>query len=266
MSRVVSGGGGVPIVWMRRPGDGLRTIWVHATGFCKEIWDPVFDELTSGGVPWQAVAYDQRSHGPSGVPTGALDPWDLGRDALAVVDAAGGVDVGIGHSSGGAALVMAELLRPGTFRVLLLMEPIIFPDRDPAIAAPFVDKTLRRRRRFASPQQAYDLYRGKEPFSTWDERSLWAYLGGGLRRTAEEWELACRPENEAAFYRAFVRLGVWDRLGEVRAAVDVIVGAASDTYPPGHVDELVARFPDGNLTDLLYDLCHNCPAERFRRR
>ena len=79
--------------------------------------------------PHPVVAPDQRGHGDSSTPPPPYDWWDLGRDLLEVVADGCGLErpVGLGHSSGAAALVMAELLRPGTFASLVLVEPIIFP-------------------------------------------------------------------------------------------------------------------------------------------
>ncbi len=98
---------------------------VHATGFCKEMWGPVVDPHLLG----QAVlAFDQRGHGDSAVPTPPFDWWDLGRDTLQWRHRLGeGGVVGLGHSSGATALMMAELLEPGAFQSLVLIEPVVFP-------------------------------------------------------------------------------------------------------------------------------------------
>ena len=83
-------------------------------------------------APHPVLAADQRGHGDSSTPPPPYDWWDLGRDLLAVVDACrlerpGGP----GPLSGAAALVLAELLRPGAFASLALVEPIIFSFRRP---------------------------------------------------------------------------------------------------------------------------------------
>ena len=54
-------------------------------------------------------------------------------DTMAVVDGlALDPPAAMGHSMGGAALLMAELARPGTFRALVLFEPIVLPPDRPA--------------------------------------------------------------------------------------------------------------------------------------
>ena len=53
--------------------------------------------------------------------------WDgFADDVLAVVDAWGVDDlVAVGHSKGGAALLLAEQRRPGTFAALFCYEPVV---------------------------------------------------------------------------------------------------------------------------------------------
>ena len=80
------------------------------------------------------MALDFRGHGDSTAPSEHPYSWDgFADDVLAVVDRLGlERPIGVGHSKGGAALVLAEQRRPGTFSRLWLFEPVIMP---PEIAA-----------------------------------------------------------------------------------------------------------------------------------
>ena len=114
-SRTVEGDGGVPLsVLELRSGASPETVlFAHATGFCKEVWLPIVDDVADA-CQIDAVLFDTRAHGSSGRSDPPLDWWDLGRDVLALTDPQGAV-VGVGHSAGAASLVLAELMAPGTF-------------------------------------------------------------------------------------------------------------------------------------------------------
>jgi pimeloyl-ACP methyl ester carboxylesterase len=217
---------------------------VHATGFCKELAEPVVAELAALTGGFRAIAIDQRAHGDSGTPAPPFDWWDIGRDLVEVVDDAAPV-VGAGHSAGGAALVLAELLRPGTFAALVLVEPIIFPPpyfRDPD--NPMARLARKRRDVFAGRNAAYENWRSKEPFSSWDDRALRAYVTGGLRDDgAGEVTLKCSKAAEAEFFIAATAHAAWDRLGEVAAPTLILAGERSTTHQEPFARELASRMP-----------------------
>lgn len=233
---------------------------VHATGFCKEVWQPVVRRMTRARL---VVAVDQRGHGDSPPVPGPCDWWDLGRDLLRVIDhLAGRRPVGLGHSSGGAALVMAELLRPGTFSALLLVEPIIFPP--PYFRAadnPMSAAARRRRAAFPSPDAACSAWRGRGAFRGWTAEALDLYVAHALREQDGAWVLKCSPEVEAEFYRGATAHGAWERLGEVACPVVLVVGAGSDTYSGSFGRALAARFAAARL-EVVEGAGHFVPMER----
>src|SRR5438270_8654054 len=57
----------------------------NSLGATLAMWDPQVAALTEH---FRVVRYDRRGHGKSGVPTGPYNMEMLGRDALAVLDAA----------------------------------------------------------------------------------------------------------------------------------------------------------------------------------
>ena len=232
---------------------------VHATGFCKELWGPVAQLLR----PHLVVAPDQRGHGDSSTPAPPYDWWDLGRDVLAVVAGCGlERPAGLGHSSGAAALVMAELLHPGTFSCLALVEPIIF-NFPPARVEdfPMTQAALRRRRSFPSPEAAVEALRGRGAFAGWDEAVLALYAAHGLRPEGEAWVLKCAPAIEAEFYRGAPAHGAWSRLHEVACPVLLLAGAASDSHPAAFMEEMRARFGGARL-EVVPGVGHFVPMER----
>lgn len=239
--------------------------FVHATSFCKEVWTPVIEELRHFGSELPAVAWDQRSHGESGRSSLPIDWWDLADDALAVIESIGGPTIGVGHSSGAAALLMAEIRRPGTLKMIVAVEPTVFPPPyGSADNHPLAISARRRRARFADPGEARANFAGKEIFARWDDRALDGYIAGGLRPNGDEYELACLPEHEASFYAGAGTHRAWDRLGELQVPVVLVVGSESDSHTPSFVEALASQFRDVQTT-VVSEAGHFLPMEQPAR-
>src|SRR3954452_12771481 len=100
----------------------------HATMFCGHIWAPVARHLDQ----FRWFAPDVRAHGHASTPPEVDLSWPaMARDMLAVVDqltATGRTPRrAVGHSMGAAALLMAELARPGTFDEIWCYDPVVRP-------------------------------------------------------------------------------------------------------------------------------------------
>jgi pimeloyl-ACP methyl ester carboxylesterase len=222
---------------------GPSLVFVHATGFCKEVSIPIVEEVISRCGPLHAVAIDQRAHGESGVPAVPFDWWDVGGD---VVELAGrwAPVVGVGHSAGGAALLLAELTQPGLFDELVLVEPIVFPPpygRFPD--NPMATAARRRRNYFPSREFAKESWSSKPAFSGWQDRAMDAYVSGGLRPEGAGFVLKCTPSSEAEFFTAATEHRAWDRLGEVSVATTIIAGEHSTTHQEPFLGALAGRMP-----------------------
>ena len=224
-----------------RPSDRPSVVVVHATGFCKELSIPIVDDLHEQWGPAHVVAIDQRAHGDSGTPPVPFDWWDVGRDLVELVGKWPRV-VGVGHSAGGAALVLAELTAPATFDALVLVEPIMFPppygrypDNPMAVAA------RRRRRRFESRAAAHENWSSKPAFAGWQARAMDSYVAGGLRSVADGVVLKCTPESEAEFFIAATDHRAWDRLGEIDVETTIVAGEHSTTHGEPFLGALAGR-------------------------
>lgn len=255
--------------------DGLRVVYsdwgssadrplivlVHATGFCKELCAPVVDDLSELASGFRALAIDMRGHGDSDSPEYPFDWWGVGGD---IVDLAGGSApvIGVGHSAGAAALMLAELARPGTFAGLVLVEPIVFPPPYGHFPDhPMVRAARRRRDRFASREAALSNWASKQAFGGWEDRAMRAYVAGGLRADGDEFVLKCARESEAEFFAAGTQHGAWDRLGELNVESLIIAGEHSTTHQKPFVEDLVQQMPNASY-EIVPETSHMIWMER----
>lgn len=247
-------------------GPGDRTVlFCHATGFNGGAWGPLAASLGDGFDRW---AMDFRAHGSSRLVEGASLEWSAMRDdVLAVVDELAvepGTLLGVGHSMGGCALVLAEQARPGTFAGLWLYEPVIAPwaevSPDLARANPLAEGAERRRASFPSFDAALANYAGKPPLSTLRADALNAYVRAGFEEGEDgQVHLRCRPEHEAAVFRASSGNDAFERLGELGLPVRVVKGG-DEVGVAAFAPAVAARTPQGTLEEHAH-LGHFGPLE-----
>ncbi|MGZ8786471.1 MAG: alpha/beta fold hydrolase [Acidimicrobiia bacterium] len=241
-----------------------HVLLAHATGFCKEVWDPVVAELRALGWGGSITAWDAPGHGGSPGLAEPFDWWDTARATLDVIAASepAGPKLGVGHSMGGASLVMAELLAPGTMRGLILIEPITFPPPFQRVEEnPLAVGATRRRASFASRKDALDNFAAKAAFARWDKRALQAYVDGGLVKRDGRFWLACDPHVEADAYRSGTDHGAYARLPEIACPVLILAGAASESHPDAFVEHLADLVQDGRYL-IIPGTGHFLPMER----
>lgn len=241
---------GTPIATYDLDGSGDDLLLVHATGFCAAVWAPLAAELGEH----RRAALDVRGHGRSGVPEAGMH-WDgTAADVLATVDALGlERPFGVGHSMGGASLLLAEQARPGTFRGLWLFEPIVFPPHLQAASGsdnPLAEGARRRRASFDSPRAAYDNFAAKAPLSSLTPAALAAYVQHGFEQLPDgSVRLRCRPEVEASTYEMGGVHHAYDHLGEVRCPVTVVRGTDQVPGPASFAPAIADALPSGHLED-----------------
>jgi pimeloyl-ACP methyl ester carboxylesterase len=262
--RTVTAPDGVALAVHEHGGEGQPTLFCHATGFHGAVWEPMSAALGDGFERW---AIDFRAHGASVVPPGSALPWKAMRDdLLAVIDDLGvepGQLLGIGHSMGGAVLLLAEQLRPGTFRGLWLFEPIL-PVRDPeevGVSNETMSATARRRRpSFASVEAALANFASKPPLDVARADALHAYVRHGLVAGEDgAAHLACRPDDEARIYEEAMLHHARDHLGRVQCPV-VITAGGNPEGPALYGLSAVELLPHGRV-EVHEHLTHFGPLE-----
>jgi pimeloyl-ACP methyl ester carboxylesterase len=241
---------------------GRALLASHATGFCAHVFQPFAEAIADTHHVW---AHDFGGHGASPVPVDYLFTWDrFGDDVLAVIDALE-LDhpVAIGHSMGGAALVMAEVRRPGTFAGLYLYEPILFPHDGPRPegASPMVMAAQRRRSEFDSFDAAYDNFSSKPPLNVFHPAALRAYADHAFVATESGTvTLACRREFEAAIFSKGGEHEYFNRLGELTCPVVIAMGEP-EPFGPANIAPRIADAIPGARLEVFDGLGHFGPLQ-----
>jgi pimeloyl-ACP methyl ester carboxylesterase len=244
-------------------------LFSHATGFHGLVWAPVAAFLTA---QFHCLALDYRGHGVSETPATAGFEWGrMGDDARAVRES--GLFErhrnvhGIGHSMGGAALVLAAA-RSKAFRSLWLYEPVIVgPGVLPASDAPnpMADAAARRRPSFTSYEEALANFAAKPPLQELHPDALEAYVREGFA-VADDGRvtLRCAPATEAAVFRGAGESGAWEVLPILDLPVAIVGGRSQDGEAAESVAALAppafGRLARGTLS-ARPDLGHFGPLE-----
>jgi pimeloyl-ACP methyl ester carboxylesterase len=245
-------------------GDGPPILFAHATGLHGHVWEPVVAELPD----FRSWAIDFRGHGDATTPAGLTFDWHgFGDDVLAAVDDLG-LDrpLGVGHSKGGAALLLAEEARPGTFAKLWCFDPVVFP----TAARPFGDEdaenplaagAARRRAVFASRDEAFENFCGKPPLNVLTDEALRAYVDHGFADQPDGTvALKCAPADEAQVYRMGAAHDAFANLERVTCPVTIARAKLDGTGPAAFAAPIVDALPDGRLADFPH-LTHFGPLQ-----
>lgn len=192
---------GVEIALHDFGGVGSPVLICHATGMNAPAYRPMATRLASEFDVW---ALDLRAHGASTAPADGDFGWsNMADDILAVIDHLGLESVqAVGHSMGGASILLAERKRPGVISAAWLYEPILIPpDVIPTRNSTLAEGARERRSEFASKDAALMRYASRPPLGILRADALAGYVQGGFVETERGTvQLACDPEHEASTF------------------------------------------------------------------
>jgi len=224
-------------------------LFSHATGFHGRVFSPVAAHLAG----FSRTTFDYRGYGDSAAPTNWTLAWEgFGDDATAmarqvVTQHAGTPLVGVGHSMGGAALIMAALREPRLFAALVVFEPIIFPPEVRSQAGggnSLAEVTRRRRTTFGSYEDAVANFAAKPPLSSMHPDALEAYVRFGFTQGVDGVHIKCQPEFEAQTYEMGAMHDTWLALDQLRVPTWVIAGVHADHSPAAIAPRIAERIPN----------------------
>lgn len=238
---------GVVLAVLDFGGDGPLAILSHANGFCASLYAPAAERLRTR---YRVIAFDSRGHGKSTV---LRDPaayeWeefalDWQALAAAVCDRVGAprVELGVGHSFGGSALLKAATRAPASFGAIALIDPVISdPDGAPGLLPGQESNALaagaaRRTAAFPSRDVVRSSWARRGVFSAWEPEVLELYLRDGFRDLPDGGvELRCPPAVEAAIFDAAPRFDLFASIPGLKVPT-LWLHAALGNFPPERIE------------------------------
>jgi pimeloyl-ACP methyl ester carboxylesterase len=197
-----------------RWGHGPRPIVIlHPNSHCGGVWTPLAERLA--GDEFTVVAVDLRGHGRSDKPPTGYQWPRMREDIVTLITALDLRDLLlVGHSRGGGVALLTAAALPERVRGVLVYEPTM-PFRPPTTApVPITERMAARARArrsvFASREELFAHWRGRDAFRRWRDEYLRAYVEHGtLTRADGMVELACPPWVEAQMYEVMLESDAW---------------------------------------------------------
>ncbi|HUG27645.1 MAG TPA: alpha/beta hydrolase [Gemmatimonadales bacterium] len=165
--------------------------------------------------------------------------------------------IGVGHSYGGVATLLAAVREPERFQKLVFLDPTILPVPVMAQIAELrrkgeparfdlVEGARRRRSRFSSVEEAYAFWRSRTLFELWPDSTLRLYAASMTRPAADGdgVELTWTGAWEAYYYESFYA-ETWVEAARLSAEIPLLVltGGTSTTVVPEAVEEMRQVWP-----------------------
>ena len=182
-----------------------NVVMFHAVGMCSQIWNNAARDLAKD---YHVYSFDLRGHGDTQHSEGGYTFQQIGADVASVIQTMGlEGSIGIGHSAGGMAMLIADSLVPGIVSKGVLVDTRV-GDSPMALLSPEeqklrIKRTLQKRSIWESREVMYAAYRDRRAFKSWTDEVFADYIEGGTRPLEDgRVELKCDPVVEESFYEA----------------------------------------------------------------
>jgi pimeloyl-ACP methyl ester carboxylesterase len=243
-------------------GSGPPVLVCHATGFHGMAYAPFARALADRHKVW---AIDFKGHGLSTAPESGDFAWPgMGEEVVQAVAMIGdGPMFAVGHSMGGAAILLAQRAHPEMFDAAYLYEPIVFPTNyEPNPREMTMSAAARARRAvFPDKDSVFERYGARPPLNDLRPDALAAYVEHGFHATEDgEVQLACLPEHEGATFDAPDKLSV-PQLDGFSMSLAVAAGYSPGVSSPADMAPHVVDTVAGAVLDSHPELGHFGPLQ-----
>ena len=245
----------------------------HATGFNAETYNNFLSNLSKKlGENYKIVSLDQRGHGLSlaNADPGKLTTWNsLVKDAKEFVQTFSSKKLYFSGHSMGAIIALKLSTEFSEISRLFLIDPVLPGPKFSAYGR--LKKVLRlnktshmvlaaknRRFEFASKQEAFNHFKGRGAYKSWNDDILQDYLNGGMIVEDGKSYLSCHPHWEAEVFNT-ASLDTWKYIKKVKCEVFIPYALIASTMGDG-ARKSIQKYQNFRLKP--YDASHFLPMEK----
>ncbi len=243
-------------------GNGSLLHMAVGNGFPPQVYEAMLAPFFSSCQVFSALP--RALWKPAPRPSSAPDWQTMADDLRAGLHRMGHQQViGVGHSMGGVATMLAAADEPHLFRGIAMLDPVMLPPyvlwmirllRPFGVSmVPLSKKARNRRRLFNSVDEAFDYWRDKRAFRDWSDEVLRRYAEGLLvdDPSSQGVQLVWEPEWEAHYYDS-IATHLWRTLRRLPKDLPVLVvrGGTSDTLFPSAVKQIKRTLPHVQVVEL----------------
>ena len=177
---------------------------------------------------------------------------------------------------GGIAALRAAIRRPGWFKALILLEPVLFPPnlifqwnvvRALGLGQrmhPLIQAAQKRRRTFDDLEKVFSGYRRREVFRFFSDDALKTFIAGMTKpASGGGYELVYSPEWEIQIYVTSIwrDMELWRGLRTLKIPLLIIRGAETNTFFAATGQRVVRTNPSIRV-ETIQKATHLVPLER----
>ncbi len=222
------------------PDDAPALLFINSIGATRALWDPQVSRLRS---THRVIRYDARGHGQSSAPSGDYTLAQLGRDAVAVLDAAGAQAAHVcGISLGGITALWLGLHAGDRVHSLTL-----------ANTAARIGSLESWTERIALVQKRGMTAVADRAMATWFTPAFHAREPETIA-AFHAMVAGCDPTGYLGCCAALRDADLRDEVTNLRAPVLVVAGAQDVATPPAGVEYIHERVPGSSL--VTFDVAH----------
>lgn len=191
-------------------GKGKKILFAHANGYPPAAYLQFFSHFEKA---YEVYGYKARPLWNSPPPATSLKSWNVfGEDIIQFMDEMGMKKViGMGHSMGGVNLIWAAYKRPDLFEQLVLLDPVILSYKNYLFTKftpnsllkkkfPMAKIATKRRNKWNSKQEVFELWRPKKVFKRFSDQGLKDLVVAAIVPNGDGVTLAFPREWEAQIY------------------------------------------------------------------
>jgi len=226
-------------------GNGPLIHLAVANGFPPQTYKPLLTPFTEH---YRVACLLPHALWPGELPPKKWVNWHdgLAQDLIAGLRAYNLRDmIGIGHSFGGVATVIAAIAEPERFRAVILLDPTILPQSylwmvaflrrlGIRISHSLAEHAENRRTDFPSVAEAYTYFRDKRLFANWPDETVRCYAESLIPAPGRAGLTLAWPRDWEAYYFRTLYTGVWRELPKLRGKMPLLLvrGENSNTLYP----------------------------------